>query len=185
MDSALKSKILELGSIKLPKNLSKYVLTVGRQRSDFLNAKEWAHHAEMYRAMRLLQGHENFTVLAIRIIEFIDRHPSLNPASSAKKNSPLTRKERQERKRRRVLSSAQKDSALASRLRNAKPTVSASLETWRSSPRIGLGIESTLPPTQKARRDQVKIDKHTQARASTHSPHILYVAGWTLTDETD
>lgn len=185
MDSLLKDRVSTLRSSRLPKSLHGYVSLTGRCRGDFPSVKEWQQHAKIYRVMAALNGGEGFTILAIRILEYIDRHPAQQHTTPAAQQKKVRRKESRNRKKRSALTSAQKDSALASRLRDSKPTASESLETWHASTKIGLGIKSILPPAQRVRRDQIKLDDRTAPRTLPGSSRALYVAGWSLKQDVD
>lgn len=173
----LTRQISEIKSMKLPRSLYGYIYLVGMDRQNFSDYSEWQQFCVLYKAMLGLQGQEEFEILAARLIGFIERcrpkpgDTTLNPSKA------LAKKERR-RLSREGPSKAERH--LAKELRKAKPSSSKTIEDWNASPRIGLGIQSSLPPSPKTRRDQVKIDAHTSPSNQTDPSHILYVAGWTM-----
>ena len=98
-------------------------------------------------------------------------------ASTTLTQKKLTRTGKKKRRSERVSGTSGYQSA---RFKKAKPSVADMVETWKSSPTIGLGLESSLPPPPKARREEIKIDKHTQPPQDQERSHILYAAGWSL-----
>lgn len=177
----LTRQISEIKSMKLPRSLYGYIYLVGMDRQNFSDYSEWQQFCVLYKAMLGLQGQEEFEILAARLIAFIERYRPKPSGTTQKPGKALTRKlTRKERRRLRQEGPSKADLHLAKELRKAKPSSSKTIEDWNASPRIGLGIESTLPPSPKTRRDQVKIDAHTSPSNQTGPSHILYVAGWTM-----
>ena len=193
-------KIKELEAMKLPRNLFGFIHFLGLERKYFTDYREWLQYFELYKAMVALQGSDGFRVIAARVIAFVEENrpkpantaPSPTQARSSKKN-----KRRINSKERRRLSEeelhllsleamSKAERFLAKELRRAKPIPSKMIEDWNASPKIGLGIESTLLPPPKTRRDQVKLDAHTiYTTQQNTSPHILYVSGWTMAQDED
>ncbi len=181
----LTRQISEIESMRLPKNLYGYIYAIGMDRQDFNDYSEWLQYCVLYKAMVALQGQEGFTILAARIIAFVERNQQ-KPALSAPKSTQRLAK----KKRRRLgqegsdtESPSKAERRLAKELRRAKPTQSKTIEDWNASPKIGLGIKSTMPPPPKTRRDQVKLDAHTSPPHQNEPSHILYVAGWTMAED--
>ncbi len=181
MDVSLQKRVTEFESSKLPKSLVKLVYQSGRQRSDFTDYKEWKLYSTLYEALLSLRGHEEFAVLAVRLLAYLDRHPPATKPIEKPPSTPLTRKE--ERRRRRAERVTSKSRGLSSQLKNAKPSTHEMLRAWKASPTIGLGLETSLTPPPKARREDVKIDRHTKPQRDPDRSHILYVAGWSLSPE--
>ncbi|MDD2056583.1 hypothetical protein NPS58_03870 [Pseudomonas putida] len=182
MDILLQKRIFEFEAAKPPKNLSKFVCRSGRQRSDFKDPKEWDLYAALYKTLISIRGHEHYPILANRLFEYLDRHPpSLIPNSKSQTN-PLSRKEKKLRRAERR-AKGKRGPGLAEQLKKAKPSTATMIETWKSAPVIGLGLESRLTPAPKARREDVKIDRHTRPINNQDRPHILYAAGWSLNSE--
>jgi hypothetical protein len=181
MDVSLQKRVTEFESSKLPKSLVKLVYQSGRQRSDFTDYKEWKLYSTLYEALLSLRGHEEFAGLAVRLFAYLDRHPPATKPIEKPPSPPLTRKE--ERRRRRAERVTSKSRGLSSQLKNAKPSTHEMLRAWKASPTIGLGLETSLTPPPKARREDVKIDRHTKPQRDPDRSHILYVAGWSLSPE--
>ena len=105
-----------------------------------------------------------------------------------KKNNPLTRKPTKSQtksKQKNVKSTKDRKALKAIHNPLAAPGSDASprerLRDLRIGVRIGLGLQSkvTLP---KIRREDVSIDKQTRNK-NQFDKHILYAAGWSLSDE--
>ncbi len=71
----------------------------------------------------------------------------------------------------------------ASALNKAKPTTHEKAESYLTAPRIGLGLESKLKAIRKIRKEDIRLDKNTQINAPSEHHHVLYTAGWTLSEE--
>ena len=181
MDVSLQKRVTEFESSKLPKNLIKLVYQSGRQRSDFTDFREWKLYSTLYDTLLSLRGHEEFAVLAVRLFAYLDCHPPTIKPIEKPPSTPLTRKE--ERKRRRAERSSSKSRGLSSQLKEAKPSTHEMVRAWKASPTIGLGLETSLLPPPKARREDVKIDRHTTPQKDPDRSHILYAAGWSLNPE--
>lgn len=181
MDLSLKKRILELEATKLPKSLTKFVYQTGRQRSDFTDYREWNLYSAMYKTLISLRGHEDFAILATRLFEYLDRHHPSVLSSSPSPEKPLTRKEKKKRREERAKS--RPNQKLSAQLRNAKPSAATMIDTWKSSPVIGLGLESKLTPIPRVRREDIKIDEHTSPIQNQERSHILYAAGWSLNSD--
>lgn len=181
----LTRQISEIESMRLPKNLYGYIYAIGMDRQDFNDYSEWLQYCVLYKAMVALQGQEGFAILAARIIAFVERNQPKTGLAAPKSTQRLTKK-----KRRRLGQEgsdpdnpSKAERHLAKELRRAKPTPSKTIEDWNASPKIGLGIKSTMPPPPKTRRDQVKLDAHTSPPHQNEPSHILYVAGWTMAED--
>lgn len=177
MDASLQSRIAEFETAKLPKNLIGYIYRTGRQRSDFTDYREWKLYAALYETLRSLRGHQEFSTLAVRLFEYLDRHPVSPPAIADPPEKPLTRKEK---KRLRAERPSGPTRHLSAQLKKAKPSIADRVVSWKSSPTIGLGLESNLSPPPKARREDIKIDKNTRPPKDQERSHILYAAGWSM-----
>ncbi|KXK67493.1 hypothetical protein BC89_31320 [Pseudomonas monteilii] len=177
MDVSLQSRIAEFEAAKLPKNLIGYIYKIGRQRSDFSDYREWKLYAALYETLRSLRGHHEFSTLAARLFEYLDRHPISLPMIAEPPKKALTRKEKKKRRAERPSGPSRH---LSAQLKKSKPSTADMIITWKSSPTIGLGLESNLAPPPKARREDIKIDKHTQPLDDQGRSHILYAAGWSL-----
>ena len=198
-DTFLTRKIKDLSTMKPPRSLYGYIHFMGIDRKEFTDYREWLQYCELYKAMVALQGSDGFEVIAARVISFVEesRPKPAKPAPSPTQARPPKKKRRMSSRERRHLSEeelhllsldamSKAERFLAKELRRAKPIPSKMIEDWNASPKIGLGIESTLVPPPKTRRDQVKLDAHTTS--ATHqntTSHILYVAGWTLVQDED
>lgn len=182
--------------MKLPRNLFSFIHLFGLERTDFTDHREWLQYFELYKAMIALQGSDGFEVIAARMISFVEgsRPKPANTSPTQARTSKKNRRRMNSKERRRqseeelhlisleAMSKAER--FLAKELRRAKPIPSKMIENWNASPKIGLGIESTMMPAPKTRRDQVKLDAHTiSATHQNTSPHILYIAGWTMAQE--
>lgn len=192
-------KIKELESMRLPKNLYGYIHHIGVDRKEFTDYREWLQYCELYKVMVALQGSDGFEVIAARVISFVEeiRPKPAKPAPSPTQTRTRKKKRRMNSREYRHLSEeelhllsldamSKAERFLAKELRKAKPTPSKMIEDWNASPKIGLGIESTLVAPPKTRRDQVKLDAHTiSATHRNTTSHILYVAGWTLVQDED
>lgn len=194
----LTRKISEIEAMKLPKSLYGYIYFIGMDRQDFTDYREWQQYCVLYKAMVALQGLDGFEVLAARVIAFVEKSrpkpgtTTLKPVQVPikKERRRLSNKERLRLSEEawRLLSLEELSKAeryLAKELRRAKPIPSKMIEDWNASPKIGLGIESTMLPPPKTRRDQVKLDAHTSSSYQNATPHILYVAGWTMAQDED
>jgi hypothetical protein len=177
----LTQKISEIESTRLPKNLYGYIYSVGKDRQDFTDYGEWQQYCVLYKAMVALQGQEGFATLAARVIAFVDKAKPKPGPTIPKPAARFAKKER--RRLRHQEGSSKSERHLAKDLRRAKPTPSETIRAWNASPKIGLGIESTLPPSPKARRDQVKLDAHTSPQQQNDPSHVLYVAGWSMAQD--
>ena len=192
-------RIKELESMRLPKSLHGLIHFIGIDRREFTDYREWLQFCELYKAMVALQGSDGFEVIAARVIYFVEesRPKPAKPAPSPTQARTPKKKRRMNSKERRHLSEeelhllsldamSKAERFLAKELRRAKPIPSKMIEDWNASPKIGLGIESTLVPPPKTRRDQVKLDAHTiSATHQNTTSHILYAAGWTLAQDED
>lgn len=176
MDVSLQSRIAEFESSKLPKNLTGYVHKTGRQRSDFTDYREWKLYSALYETLISLRGKPEFFDLAPRLFVYLDRHPP-SPLQACHQKS-LTAKEKKMRRAERARD-RRKNPRL--QLKQAKPSIASMVAMWKSSPSIGLGLESTLSPPPKARREDIIIDEHTKPLKDHDRSHILYAAGWSLT----
>lgn len=182
--NSLTRKISEIESMRLPRNLYGYIHHIGMDRKDFNDYTEWQQYFALYKAMVALQGQEGFTILATRVISFVENArpkqglvtPKPAQRRTKKKRGRLTQVEHQE-------APSKAERRLAKELRRAKPTPSETVEEWNASPKIGLGIESTMLPPPKTRRDQVKLDAHTSRPHQNAPSHILYVAGWQMAQD--
>lgn len=176
----LTRQISEIESMKLPRSLYGYIYSIGMDRQDFTDYSEWQQYCVLYKAMVALQGQEGFSIIAARVIAFVEKNQPKPGPITLKPAQVLTKKER---RRLRQEGPSKAERSLAKELRRAKPTPSKTIEDWNASPKIGLGIESTLPPPPKTRRDQVKLDAHTSPPHQSDPSHILYVAGWTMAQD--
>ena len=195
----LTRRIKELESMILPKSLYGLIHLMGIDRKEFTDYREWLQYCELYKVMAALQGSDGFEVIAARVISFVEesRPKPAKPAPSPTQARPPQKKRRMSSRERRHLSEeelhllsldamSKAERFLAKELRRAKPIPSKMIEDWNASPKIGLGIESTLVAPPKTRRDQVKLDAHTiSATHQNTTSHILYVAGWTLVQDED
>ncbi|QTT91442.1 hypothetical protein [Pseudomonas chlororaphis] len=176
----LTRQISEMESLKLPRSLHGYIYSIGMDRQEFTDYSEWQQYCVLYKAMVALQGQEGFSILAARVIAFVEK---TRPKPSLIDPKPVQRLTKKERRRLRQEGPSKAELYLAKELRRAKPARSKTIEDWNASPKIGLGIESTLPPPPKTRRDQVKLDAHTSPPDQSEPSHILYVAGWTMAQD--
>jgi hypothetical protein len=172
--------LTELKVMPLPKNLFGFIAMLGMERPSFIAHQEWNQLGVLYKTMRELRDDDGFEALASRLISHLNFYRKLQEsdprhALSSKLAKKLRRKDRNRSKR----------TGATPYQRSYEPSTEEKARKRLAVPKIGLGIESTLPPTQKVRRDQVKIDAYTQAAESPQSNHVLYVAGWTLADDTD
>lgn len=198
-DTFLTRKIKDLSTMKPPRSLYGYIHFMGIDRKEFTDYREWLQYCELYKAMVALQGSDGFEVLAARVIAFVEESrpnaakttPSPTQARTPKKKRRMNSEERRRLSEEELhllsLEAMSKtERFLAKELRRAKPVPSKMIEDWNALPKIGLGIESTMLPLPKTRRDQVTLDAHTTS--ATHqntTPHILYVPGWTMAQDED
>ncbi|MGF1689612.1 hypothetical protein L4C35_00015 [Photobacterium kagoshimensis] len=91
--------------------------------------------------------------------------------------------EAKKRKLKRAIHKRVRKSAKKKSYQIKKPTIEDIIESRKNLPRIGLGLESviTLP---KVKSEDVVIDLHTEQK-NTKDKHILYVAGWSLSQPED
>lgn len=66
-------KIKDLESMKLPRNLYRYILLMGIDRKEFTYYREWLQYCELYKVMATLQGSDGFEVIAARVIPFVEK----------------------------------------------------------------------------------------------------------------
>lgn len=142
----LTRQISEIKSMKLPRSLYGFIYLIGMDRQSFSDYSEWQQFCALYKTMLSLQEQEGFEILAARLLGFIERYRPKPSDTTQKPGKTLTRKER---RRLSQEGPSKADLHLAKELRKAKPSSSKTIEDWNASPRIGLGIESTLPPHQK------------------------------------
>ncbi|ATE74882.1 hypothetical protein CNN82_00135 [Pseudomonas frederiksbergensis] len=180
----LTRQISAIESMRLPRNLCGYIFAIGMDRQYFTDYSEWQQYCVLYKAMVALQGQVGFAILAARIIAFTEKTRPKSSLATPKPAQRLTKKERRRLGQEGPDHSPSKaERHLAKELRRAKPTPSKTIEDWNASPKIGLGIKSTMPPPPKTRRDQVKLDAHTSPPHQNDPSHILYVAGWTMAED--
>lgn len=173
-------QINEIKSMKLPRSLYGFIYLMDMDRQNFTDHSEWQQFCVFYKAMLSLQEKEGFDILAARLISFIQKYRPQPRDTNLNPSKAVTRKER---RRLNKDGPNKAERHLAKELRKAKPSSSKTIEDWNATPRIGLGIQSTLRPPPKTRRDQVKIDAHTSPSNQATQSHILYVAGWTMTHD--
>lgn len=181
LDISLKKRAQELSIAALPSSLHGYILAIGMERPQFTDYREWTQFSCLYKALRKSNGAPGSEVIAARLLEFIDRYQSLAEAREIQPENQkaLTKKERR-KLRREGLDKGGHQLAIA--LQKAKPSKATVLNDWKSAPRIGLGMQSTMRPPPKTRREEVKIDEHTAPRGKAAPYHALYTPGWTLSD---
>lgn len=170
----------ELKGMKLPKNLYGFIAMIGMERPSFIDNQEWKQLCVLYASMRELKNGEGLETLASRLNSYLKFYQKLQ-VSDPRHSLPqkLARKlQRKDRNRSRRLGSTPYQRVYES-------SIEDKARARLAEPKIGLGIDSTQPPTQKVRRDQVRIDEHTQPLESSQSYHALYVAGWALTPDAD
>ncbi|MCA4965875.1 hypothetical protein [Pseudomonas sp. Y24-6] len=170
----------ELKAMNLPKSLYGFIAMLGMERPSLIDKQEWKQLCVLYASMRELQNDEGLEALASRLNSYLRFYQKLQVSDPRHSLPPKLAKkiQRKERNRSRRLGSTP-----------YRPVYESSVEEKArerlAEPKIGLGIDSTLPPTKKVRRDQVRIDAHTQPLENNQSYHALYVAGWTLAPEAD
>lgn len=170
----------ELKGMKLPRNLYGFIALIGMERPSFIDNNEWKQLCVLYASMRELKNSEGLEVLASRLNSYLNFYQKLR-VSDPRHSLPqkLAKKlQRKERNRSRRLGSTPCQRVYES-------SIEEKARERLAEPKIGLGIDSILPPTQKVRRDQVRVDSHTQPLKNNQSYHALYVAGWALTPEAD
>ena len=170
----------ELKGMKLPRSLYGFIAMIGMERPSFINHQEWKQLCVLYASMLEIKNGEEFETLACRLNSYLKFYQKLQ-VSDARHSLPqkLAKKlQRKDRNRSRRLGSTPYQ-------RVYEPSIEEKARKRLAEPKIGLGIVSILPPIQKVRRDQVKIDSHTQPLENNQSYHALYVAGWALTPDAD
>lgn len=172
--------IAELKVKPLPKNLYGFIAMVGMERPSLIGHQEWIQLGVLYKTMRELRNDGGFEALASRLISHLNFYLKLQKSDPRHSLPSKLAKKLQRKDRRRS-----KQTGAPSIQRSYENSTEEKARKRLAEPRIGLGIESTLPPTQRVQRDQVKIDAHTQTSESRQSNHVLYVAGWTLADDPD
>lgn len=87
-------------------------------------------------------------------------------------------------KRKKKSKQTKTSAALARELKAAKPTAAELIKNMLATPRIGLGLESTLTKVNyRVRREDVYLDHHTRQKDPEARHHALYTAGWSLSDK--
>jgi hypothetical protein len=164
----------DLAKMTLPSNLLKFLRRLDIQKPRDIDSREWAQLALLYSVMREIKEGEEFERAAERLIAHIDYYQKKIFGGAAPFVSiALARKQRRKANRRGRL----------------KPTISFSdspqeiARKRNSTPSIGLGLDSILPPSPKTRRDQVTYDAQTAPLDDAARHHALYVAGWSLADD--
>lgn len=170
----------ELKAMKLPRSLYGFIVMLGMERPSFIDNQEWRQLCVLYASMRELKNSEGLEILVSRLNSYLRFYQKLQ-VSDPRHSLPqkLAKKlQRKDRNRSRRFGSAPY-------LRVYESSIEEKARERLAEPKIGLGIDSTLPPPQKVRRDQVRIDAHTKPLEINQSYHALYVAGWTLAPEKD
>lgn len=160
----------ELKAMKLPRNLYGFIAILGMERPSFIDNQEWKQLCALYASMRELKNNEGIETLANRLNSYLKFYQKLQvsdprhslPQKLAKK---LQRKDRNRSRR----------SGSAPYQRAYEVSIEDKARERLAEPKIGLGIDSILPPTQKIRRDQVRIDAHTQPPPKVISPITLSI----------
>ncbi|NIL19721.1 hypothetical protein [Pseudomonas sp. AN3A02] len=164
----------DLQQMTLPKKLPELLNALGFHRPAHVDDKEWQQLCQLYRVLRETRKGGDFEVLASRLIAHLGYYQKIIEVEGESFVSIAQTKKKRRKANRRGLfkgSASFSDSAQeTARKRN-------------STPKIGLGVESILPPPQRTRREEVKIDSHTQSAEKPPSSHVLYVAGWTLSSD--
>lgn len=163
----------DLQRMALPKKLPVFLSALGLHRPAHVDSKEWQHICQLYKVMREVKQGVGFEVLAKRLIAHISYYQKIIVEGETFVSIALSKKKRRKANRR--------------GLSEGKASFSDSpQETARkrnSTSKIGLGVKSILPPPQRTRCEEVKIDNHTQSPEKPPSSHVLYVAGWTLSSD--
>ena len=109
--------------------------------------------------MRELKNSEGLEVLTSRLDSYLNFYQKLRVSDPRHSLSQkLARKlQRKDRNRSRRLGSTPYQRVYES-------SIEVKAKERLAEPKIGLGIDSILPPTQKVRRDQVRIDTHAAPR---------------------
>ena len=164
----------DLQRMALPKKFPEFLNALGLHRPEHVDGKEWQQLCQLYGVMREMKQSDDFEALAKRLIAHISYYQKVIEVEGETFVSiALSKKKRRKANRRGLFKG------------NASFSDSPQ-ETARkrnSTPNIGLGVESILPPPQRIRREEVKIDCHTQSPEKSPASHVLYVAGWTLSDD--
>lgn len=166
----------DLQRMALPKKFPAFLAALGLHRPAHVDSKEWQQLCQLYKVMREVKQGDGFEALAKRLIAHISYYQKIiEVEGGAFVSIALSRKKRRKANRRGLFEG------------NASFSDSPQ-ETARkrnSTPKIGLGVESILPSPQRTRRDEVKIDNHTQSPEKSPTYHVLYVAGWTLSSDSE
>ncbi|QJC78935.1 hypothetical protein [Pseudomonas umsongensis] len=164
----------DLQRMALPKKFTALLSVLGLHRPAHVDSKEWHQLCQLYKVMWEAKQGDGFEALAKRLIAHISYYQkTIEAEGEAFVSIAISRKKRRKANRCGLFignASFSDSSQEAARKRN-------------STPKIGLGVKSILAPPQRTRREELKIDSHTQLPEKSPSSHILYVAGWTLSSE--
>ncbi|MBV7478233.1 hypothetical protein [Pseudomonas sp. PDM31] len=164
----------DLQRMALPKKFPAFLSAVGLHRPAHVDSKEWQQLCQLYKVMREVKQGDGFDALAKRLIAHISYYQKIiEVEGEAFVSIALSKKKRRKANRR-------------GQFKGNASFSDSPQETARkrnSTPKIGLGVESILPPPQRTRREEVRIDSHTQSPEKSPSSHVLYVAGWTLSTD--
>lgn len=166
----------------LPKTLKKFVERQGFTETQFGDEKAWNLHSRAYSTLKGIRQTPAFYEIGSVLLAYLEA--KVGPFSVAAKDSGQTssRKIKAVKRKKRNPHTYQK---LATNLKRARPSIETRIADWKSAPKIGLGLESKLVPPPKARREEVVIDAHTASTERPGSYHALYVAGWSLSPESE
>ncbi|OOG11313.1 hypothetical protein [Pseudomonas sp. C9] len=164
----------ELANMTLPSKLSKFLKALEIQRPADVDSWEWQQLALLYKVMKDLGEGPEFERLAERLFAHLSHYQRVIRNGAVPFVSlALTRKQRRGAKRRGTFKPAVTFSDSPQEIARKR----------NSTPAIGLGMDSILPPPKKIRRDQVTYDAQTAPREEIDRHHALYVAGWSLAKE--
>ncbi|MCY1362050.1 hypothetical protein D9M69_487500 [compost metagenome] len=180
--SAVTPALLE--SMKLPPRLQGFIAVVGIDRRAFSNVQEWKQLCSMYEALCALKSQAGFAALAETFASYMRHYQQTHNRIKNELKPPVQTKQKQ-RRRNRQIRKANGGNLFPSEVTKqlAKPTPEELAKDRRQAQKIGLGLETSLKPPPKARRDDVVLDEHTAPVGTTDRYHALYTAGWSLNED--